>query len=1039
LISLHDGGLLKLTRHEKEEWKETFYNEGGWRQGLKSLVPFSSNNSLKFGKTNIEYSAVTSLVAPETQIDGDHYAFSVSIDHRIRVWNLDTGKICYTGDMLGHERLPQEQGKWVIHPSQSQLIRVIHDVDDRTILVTYSPIGAGEFKFWSMVIQQDGSVELDDLFPDTLLRPSTPTSDVWTLAEFAVSQSTEEKGKVSLWVLWKNNITYRTFTVDLNLLSPSSSASAWKFSWNAATVETLPDSPLPTVQKSDPADPSEKWLGYILYPGRYSLATVETALAIYERSLGSQQKSNGKSSKSLTERICLSINANAALNDTYDDSDDADHHKAAADAQWRRFYRLVVELDKQRGEALSLDYDYQYQLPAVVTADGVSVIRDCSDVEQLWHNPDNTFGGRKDQVSNLISAAAAFRENFTDVLQRSCRNQLDEDVYEEPTLTDTQRLQAFYDRCDFAGQIGDDDFNQLFASLGGSFKNVTNAVYESLVQALRSQGGAANTVALAAYGRRVAVRGVQEIVELYHSICFDQLCLLAFIEGEIDQEEEGMSLDTGKAARQLLDMLKRLELLDWMSRRQITVSTTPGQRSIGTPVKETPERDEKKTVTLVEGALYNCLALSNSGNAPASSVITDLLLGICDATSDVQIPPHLLQCFLLTEDRPDLAKEVSRFCDQRAFSTYIQGRVALANKELESAAVRFKKAAFGCGKSDGSVMRDLLLTSQIANTDPHGLERTSSGLLTDIDWAHFECGLPSYYAHIITLFAGISAHSHVIDFCRLTLQFLPHPLQNNTNFPGALAEQESDKQKKKREISEKQQKKDEGIRTDTLSRLFSAAVHTARFDVAAGTLHRIPDAAIQLSCLRTLVLSMIEAGCGSQLLSLPLIGMEQHVNAVLSQKCSQTTDVYGGTNWHAILYAWRIQRADFRGAASAGYERIQKLKSGGRAWEGDMLARRDNEDEGPFSSAEKTNAADELDTPVTREYLRVINALACVEENEAWILVEPLPAKLGQPTVGKRRVLDLQGLRKEYEVEMDRVEALRRGKFGFGDVDMSGI
>jgi len=708
LISLHDGGLLRLDRQPGEDasaWKETFYNEGGWTQGLKSLIPFQGSNTIKYGKVNIELSAATAIVAPGTEIDGDHYAFTVSLDHRVRVWNLDTGKIAFTGDLLGVERQPTELGKWVIHPSQSQLIRVIQESDESTIIVTFSPHGAGEFKFWNFISNGDGTVELVDMFPEALLRPPSPTTDIWTMADFSTSLHSDERGKVSLWILWKNNLVYRVQSVDLQLLSPASTASSWRLSWTAVAAETLPDTPLPAIIPSDPEDCTEKWSNYILYPGKYTTPTVETALSIYERSLGGSTKVSLRSSKNLVERICSLIGSTAILTTSSNGQIDYEHFKAAIDAQWRRFYRLIVELDKQRSEALSLSFDFEHQLPIVATADGLSVIRDCSALERLWHNPDNAFGGKADAVSGLISAGAAFRENFSDALQHACKTQLRVELFQDPSLTDAERLQSFYGKCNFAGLIGDDDFNQLLTNLGGSFRDLSVGLYEALLGTMAAAeefDSRLERLPLASFGRKIMVKGVQEVVELHHSICLDQLALLAFIEGEVDQDEEGMSLDTALVHRQLMNMLKRLEILGWLSETQISISPLKTERQdTMANINDSPlakKREDMKRVTVLEGTLDHLLGLATDSGTPTSSLLTELLIRICDPNSDIELQTALIQAFLLKTERPDLAVSFSRFCSQDPFSTYIQGRTCLASKDLSTAATYFKKAAFGLGK-----------------------------------------------------------------------------------------------------------------------------------------------------------------------------------------------------------------------------------------------------------------------------------------------------------------------------------------------------
>jgi len=79
---------------------------------------------------------------------------------------------------------------------------------------------------------------------------------------------------------------------------------------------------------------------------------------------------------------------------------------------------------------------------------------------------------------------------------------------------------------------------------------------------------------------------------------------------------------------------------------------------------------------------------------------------------------------------------------------------------------------------------------------------------------------------------------------------------------------------------------------------------------------------------------------------------------------------------------------------------------------------------------------DEFETPITRQYLLLINALTCVDQSQQWIFSEPLPDKpgVGGKTVsvpGKRRVVTLDDARKEYQTELDRIAAIENNQFAF--------
>lgn len=169
---------------------------------------------------------------------------------------------------------------------------------------------------------------------------------------------------------------------------------------------------------------------------------------------------------------------------------------------------------------------------------------------------------------------------------------------------------------------------------------------------------------------------------------------------------------------------------------------------------------------------------------------------------------------------------------------------------------------------------------------------------------------------------------------------------------------------------------------------------------------------------------MCESSSASELLDLPFIGLQSEVDEILAQKCLAVVDVNVGVPYHKILYAWRLKHNDFRGAAAVSHERLRRLQQSG---DGDKVL-----GHGP--------EIDELDTPVTKQYLMLINALSCVDPKQAWILSEPLPGKASagpQSTsaLEKRKVITLDDARKGYQEELDRIAAIENNQFAFAGGD----
>jgi nuclear pore complex protein Nup160 len=258
-----------------------------------------------------------------------------------------------------------------------------------------------------------------------------------------------------------------------------------------------------------------------------------------------------------------------------------------------------------------------------------------------------------------------------------------------------------------------------------------------------------------------------------------------------------------------------------------------------------------------------------------------------------------------------------------------------------------------------------------------------------MEWNLLNKGFAKYYSHIVALFERYRAYSYVVEFAKLAIQFLGPKAQGDLT------------------------------KTDMLSRQFNAAVATAQFQSAHTTLLSFQDSALRHSSLRKLVDKMCETFHNLELVALPFPGMQQEVDEILAHRCKQSMDMVHGFPFHQVLYSWRIRHGNYRGAASVILDRIQKLKLAG---EGD-----------------KITGEDILDTPVTKQYLLLINALSCVDGKQAWIYDEGVPTERNGEVTGKRRVVSLADIRKEYQSELDRIAAIQNNQFGFEADDVMEI
>jgi nuclear pore complex protein Nup160 len=669
------------------------------------MIAWRSETVRQFGKHSISHSAVTSIASSYANIRGIKYAFMVSLDHKLRIWNFRTNKIAYIADILHPDVDPTNTPRPFLEASTSHLVKIYENTDDDTALcVTFSPLGNGEFKFWR--VQGDGhdGLEVIDLFPHNHLKPQLPVT--WVVADFAVVEERTPVTNYAIWILCKDNADYDVHKLEFQNGSTKQVHDAWHGNWYAMAdtrsqakkqVESI--SPLP----NDSSDGTDKWLGFIMAPGRYTLATIETGLAIYASQFGST-KNALRISGSLSERMCATISSMVTLGRTSDGQMNFDDFRLATNAQWKSFNNVLDQLDNFRGEPLTLAFDSEAQMAWLVHADGVTAVRESSNLEKIWHNTEVQSG--TEHMTALVTAAAKFRrsKNISHEMRHNFEAALLSELFEEPSTIDSVRMRAIYEKCDFANQIGQDEFDQLREDLQGSFTDVTPQVYEEIFRLMTSPEDihmGQSPLPLTEFGNKLVIKGVQDTVELHRDICLDQLFLLILIEAEINHGDEGIGFDASSIFDTLIINLTRLELINWLASTQITLSL-PKERS-NSIVDSTSSLTKKatsnfETVTALEGVLRHLFSHDVNREEPMSKIITETILQICDPDSQYELAPSLTQCFLLKHGRPDLAMDFSRFTLLHPFDVYILGRTYLATNDAYGAATLFKKAAFGIGK-----------------------------------------------------------------------------------------------------------------------------------------------------------------------------------------------------------------------------------------------------------------------------------------------------------------------------------------------------
>lgn len=1013
------GRLADLPRaFEGSYWTPLTLDERSWGASIRGFLRLNTQSTIKYQGRNLDSNVANAITTTSDQT----HLFAVCLNHTLKIWNLSSNRLIATKDLLNRP-VQQDVTTHTLNPSETSFIRVFNaeramDGGYRYFVVTYSPYEDGRFKFWAAKGGLTSDLIIEDLFPDADLKPLDPDPSgnvFWTVADFQIKPA-EEGRHMELWVLWRNKNFYQLYTLHFDF---QSLVADWSSNWVTTALETRRQESPPALVPSDVVDTTEKWLGFLLHPGRFLPEVLETALIIYQEALRPLSSPNvSKKNVSLLERLCSTIAATVSLRKYAEEDMDFARYQADTDSKWRAYWQIADDLNKRRVEPISLSYDSYYDLPWLLLSDSAAVVRECSSMELLLHNSESELrdgmattmdrwrhrnlssevSDQCEQASFLIKAASEFRSRFSPELESACQAALEVEIFTEPLFSVPDRIEAFQDRCN-ADLVSDTDFDGLLAALNERMDvyNLPPEVFYTIIETVPLGFPGKDSDLLSTYfGVRATVNGARETISHTRQILFDLLILVVFLDGGVDQEETS-KFDSSNLFITLVEMLREYEMMFWLCSHERKRSDKSDRASLDATSPtfslkksdSSKERKGERMTTILEDLFATPIKPRQAINIPQSYALT---LGIRDVLSwvtrqgEVALPNALvfIQCDLLAKGNVDLAWDFLRFQISTSWATYVKGRLYVAVSEFDTAAIYFRKAAYllACGKPLGN------------------LHEMSSTLLDIVSVDSFYNGLPKYFQHIISVFEQARSFSHVADFASLALQALESEHRSDEDIDYV------------------------NLRTDLLSRLFHASLKTARFDQAYSVLSRYNDRALQRSALGSLVTQILSvSGSGiaglKQLLHFPtslvpniasyvdetLVSLAAKQTSFTSLLEDESTNGNSVSNrWFAdnnnapdycrILQAYRIARNNYRGAAEVAYRNVQRLRNARdspSAYGAVLNKGTGNRQLQPFRN-QKQNQTVEEDDPeskeIRHELLALINLLACVDKTEAYILVE---------------------------------------------------
>jgi DNA repair protein RAD51/nuclear pore complex protein Nup160 len=645
-------------------------------------------------------------------------------------------------DLLGSDdrALEKANNSYFISPSQSTLLAVIPGQPSgpsggiggaQYHVVTYSP-KQHRFKFWGVRDANDSQHGLYDICQDADLIPPIDelmNTSVWTLEEFHVIPGPSGWAATQIWIRARSGPSSRVYSLKFDPSDDHNTLTqAWKNNW--VSVDTGPL----TVEglKNNSANPSEQglnaiegdcdlfqqWLDFLFFPGRFSLATLETALLIFKKGLERTRTSKSSSKGSLKERICVAVTTLAS--NPQPGAVDAEQFDDALRTQWQSFYGLVKDLHKRRGESLSLAYDRQAEAPWLALSDHLSAIRSCSDIEISRLNASALASSRPfsaplkkalqkaelRDVPRLLNAASSFRQRLPAFVQQEVQRQIEMDLLQSRSLTLIDRMEWVENHSELSQHVSDEDLSMLVEELGTEVKNLNTDVFLRAIQTLGQEdhGRINSRKQTTRFGLKSLLQVSQETLEADHNILLDLLVLVLFMFVELEGETPD-HFDASEVFVELIGQYKDCMTVSWLASTVWAhqTATGPASEHVNRTLSETLKISKRLplTQTVLEGIYGERAFELPLPNDLKTNLLTRwsrgwIALVFKDGNYDTVVEDTM--GILLFQREYNLALDFSKFLPEGNWATYLKGRLHIAFGENNLAAICFQKAAFSLSK-----------------------------------------------------------------------------------------------------------------------------------------------------------------------------------------------------------------------------------------------------------------------------------------------------------------------------------------------------
>lgn len=695
---------------------------------IKLKMPWVGAATVNYGESSVYHTTVISAITyqPSQSLDLREsreivrpLLITVSVDHTLKVWSLERQSLLHSTDLLSEPQPPSAKMKTWLDPSPSHLLRILDcsfQDDHLFYLVTLSTATTGKFKFWAAVKNEQGDFGgLVDLYPEARFEASPPSGAApWIISEFRVTPaSSEELSLFDLWVLWKSDTNFRVQNIQFDI---KSIPKAWS-QWATAITDPVHEIPKRTASSQTSEDVTDFWMDWIFYPGRFPDTVLESALLLYEDNFA-YTKTDLKN-ESLEARVTTMIASTTAVDESVA-MPDYEKYSSDLNLQWERFSRLCTELDKARGEALSLVTDPVSGYVWTVNVDGITALRECTESEIIkhnvptldgnnlgilsWRNPKRLGASLKDKdladAMLLVGIANELVGSLSEHAYDRCVMRLQEEVTRDPIQSISDLMEVLWDQC-LADEVSTETSEKIEITM--EYIGNLDQAFSSIFSSLFHSDTHITPTRLTAFGAKVLIGGSQELIHVNHDLFFSLILLLLHI---VYCDGNFTPLSQPEVIYQnMLAHFREYEILNWMARNTVPlarhyddeISRALTELTVsGTSLSGLEKRGSVLQLVLSPTSGPSPTGHGRAGSATLSFCVRRFLhsLGVDWYGNGVT---NVVSA-LVSSRSSGKALEFSKFLRSSCWDTYMKGRVQLNNQRYETAASFFHKAAYGMGR-----------------------------------------------------------------------------------------------------------------------------------------------------------------------------------------------------------------------------------------------------------------------------------------------------------------------------------------------------